>query len=71
MTRQVALADRTYSRLRRARRDGESFSAAIERLLEGAAKEPLSFPGTRRSRIVAAARMKQVRADRDRSCVDA
>ena len=35
MTKQVALSERAYRRLRAARREGESFSQAIERLLRG------------------------------------
>src|ERR1041384_7233484 len=43
MTKQVALSDHAYARLRRQRLPGESFSAAIERLIEHQAKDPLSF----------------------------
>ncbi|MEK6985024.1 MAG: antitoxin VapB family protein [Candidatus Thermoplasmatota archaeon] len=42
MTRQVALAESTYARLRRSRHPGESFSKAIDRLLDGA-KDPMGF----------------------------
>ncbi len=42
MTKQVALAEATYARLRRNRRPGESFSMAIERLLDQA-KDPTRF----------------------------
>jgi predicted CopG family antitoxin len=43
MTRQVALADATYDRLKRRKRAGESFSQVIERLLAGEPKDPLGF----------------------------
>lgn len=42
MTKQVALADATYARLKRAKRPGESFSQAIERMLDQV-KDPLGF----------------------------
>lgn len=72
MTKQVALADRTYERLRRSRRPGESFSQAIERLLAGQAKDPLSFSKrVPKSPLDATAWRKQIEADRDSTRVDA
>lgn len=43
MTKQVSLSDRAYARLRRCRLEGESFSAAVERLIEAQARDPLRF----------------------------
>ena len=70
MTKQVAFADRTYERLKSARREGESFSETVERLLDSS-KDPLSFLRSTRSRIDATRRLKAIRADRDASRVDA
>jgi predicted CopG family antitoxin len=71
VTKQVALADRTYARLRGTRHPGESFSDVIERLLDTFAKDPLSFPKSTRSRTNPEARLERIRADRDDSTVDA
>jgi predicted CopG family antitoxin len=43
VTKQVALAESTYLRLRGNRRPGESFSAAIDRLLDNQPKDPMRF----------------------------
>lgn len=70
MTKQVALADQTYARLREARLEGESFSDAIERLLDHA-KDPLGFLKARPSRTDPDAWLEAIRADREDSTVDA
>ena len=70
MTRQVALADKTYARLRSARRDDESFSETIERLLDSA-KDPLSFLDGVKSKTDPDVWLDSIRADRDDSTVDA
>ncbi|MHB8632933.1 MAG: antitoxin VapB family protein [Thermoplasmatota archaeon] len=46
MTRQVSLAEATYARLRRNRRADESFSKAIDRLLDAQMKDPMAFAGS-------------------------
>jgi predicted CopG family antitoxin len=72
MTKQVALADMTYERLRKRRRKGESFSDVIERLLTEGPKDPLSFVmRVPRSRTPAKERLAQIEADRDSTQVDA
>jgi predicted CopG family antitoxin len=43
MAKQVALSDRAYARLRRNRIEGESFSDAVERLMDSQPKDPLRF----------------------------
>jgi predicted CopG family antitoxin len=43
VTKQVALSDRAYARLRRSRLKGESFSDTVERLLDSQARDPLRF----------------------------
>jgi len=71
MTKQVALADATYERLRRSRLPEESFSEAIERLLDQA-KDPLSFADrVPQPRVSAKERLRQIEADRDATRVDA
>lgn len=71
MTKQVALADRTYTRLKGSRRPGESFSAAIERLLAQVAKDPSTFLDTPRSRADPDAWIARIEADRDDATVEA
>jgi predicted CopG family antitoxin len=71
VTKQVALADSTYARLKRSRHPGESFSDAIERLLDRA-KDPMTFADrVPRSRVGAKDRLAQIEADRDATRVDA
>ncbi|MEA3200622.1 MAG: putative antitoxin [Thermoplasmata archaeon] len=71
MTKQVALADATYERLRSHKQPGESFSEVIERLLSGQ-RDPLSFPqAAPRSRVPARERLAQVEADRKATRMDA
>jgi len=70
MTKQVALADRTYDRLKRSRRSGESFSEAIERLL-ARAKDPVSFLDAPSSRTDPDAWIADIETDRDDATVDA
>lgn len=70
MTKQVALADRTYQRLRAARQPDESFSDAIERLLD-AVKDPMGFLAAKPSRVDPTAWIAAVEADRDDATVDA
>lgn len=70
MTKQVALADTTYARLRAARHEGESFSDAIERLLSNS-KDPMRF-----LKIGASARdpdewIAEIEAERDETTTDA
>lgn len=72
MTKQVALADATYERLKRHRRPDESFSEAIERLLDQQAKDPLAFPDrVPKAGLSAKEWLAQVEADRDATRVDA
>lgn len=72
MTKQVALAERTYQRLKENRRPGESFSKAIERLLDKQAKDPLSFTrGLPKPEIDPEEWLQEIEADRDASRVDA
>lgn len=70
MTKQVALADATYAKLRAARHEGESFSDAIERLLRNN-KDPMSFLRTPRSSADPDAWLAQIKADRDDTLTDA
>lgn len=70
MTKQVALADRTYTRLKRHRRPDESFSEVIERLLDQA-KDPESFLRAPRSRTDPDAWIARLEADRDDATVEA
>lgn len=71
MTKQVALANVTYDRLRRRRLEGESFSQAIDRLLDGA-KDPLGFAArVPKSSIPAAERLRQIEEDRNNTWTDA
>jgi predicted CopG family antitoxin len=44
-SRTVALQDSTYERLKAARRQGESFTEAVDRLLEGKEPSLLDFVG--------------------------
>lgn len=71
MTHQVALANPTYARLKAARRPGESFSRAIERLLDES-KDPLSFirspPGKRW--LSTKEHLRLIEQDRDADTVD-
>ncbi len=70
VTHQVALANPTYARLRAARRAGESFSQAIERLLDGT-KDPMSFVrDPPKSRIPAEERLRLIKEERDADRVD-
>lgn len=72
MTKQVALADATYDRLRRVRRPGESFSQAIERLLADRAKDPEAFPKrVPKSPLATREWLRRIEADRDGGRVDA
>lgn len=72
MTKQVALADATYERLRRSRLPGESFSEAIERLLAGQAKNPTAFPKrVPKASIDPDEWEAQIEADREATRVDA
>lgn len=71
MTRQVALADRTYERLKRSRHHDESFSEAIERLMDVAAKDPWSFVAAGRSKLDPDEWIRRVEADRDNAMVPA
>lgn len=72
MTRQVSLAEATYARLKRNRRAGESFSKAIERLLDQEAKDPMGFvERVPRARISAKKWLRQIEADRDATRVPA
>lgn len=71
MTKQVALANRTYERLKSRRRPGESFSAAIERLLEDSPKNPLTFLDAPRSRTNPDEWIARIEADRDDATVEA
>lgn len=71
MTKQVSLADRTYQRLKRNRRPNESFSAAIERLLDEASKDPMTFLAATRSRTDPEEWLARIEADRDDATVPA
>lgn len=72
MTKQVALADRTYERLRRSRHPGESFSQTIERLLSKQQKDPMGFPKrVPKSPLRHDEWLEQVQADREASRQDA
>lgn len=55
MTRQVSLSEDAYSALRREKREAESFSQAVMRLLataRRAEKDPMKFVGRRRRRVI-------------------
>ena len=70
MTKKVALAETTYARLRRSRHPGESFSKAIERLLDGA-KDPMGFVDRLPKRALSqAAHLRMIEEDRDTTWVD-
>ena len=74
VTKQVALANETYKRLRQNRRTNESFSQAIDRLLDGDAKDPMRFVRERTRpvpRISADERIRLIEEDRNRSWVKA
>lgn len=72
MTKQVALADGTYDRLKRSRLPGESFSEAIERLLDQHPKDPLAFAKrVPKSPISSKDHLRQIEADRDATRMDA
>ena len=71
MTRQVALAERTYARLKRSRRPDESFSQAIERLLDSTRKDPWRFVSGSRSKLDPDDWIKRIEADRDDARVPA
>jgi predicted CopG family antitoxin len=71
MTKQVALADATYARLKARKQAGESFSQVIERLMH-AKKDPMAFVGHRHKPLYpAAARLRMIEEDRDTGWVDA
>lgn len=71
MTKQVALADATYAKLRAARHEGESFSDAIERLLRGN-KDPRSFgKNLPPRRMSPEAHLRMIEQDRDSTTTDA
>lgn len=71
MTRQVALAEKTYERLKRRKLPGESFSQTIERLLEGRPKDPLRFLEAAPSHLDPDEWIRRIEADRDNATVDA
>lgn len=72
MTRQVALADDTYERLKANKKPGESFSQTIERLLDTQPKDPLSFPDrVPKSPLEAEERLRRIEEDREDTRVDA
>lgn len=72
VTKPVALADNTYDRLKRRKRPGESFSAAIERLMSNQRKDPLEFVRlVPKSKISAGKRLAEIEADREASWEDA
>lgn len=70
MTKQVALADATYARLKAAKHPGESFSETIERLLR-ANKDPLGFLGSPRSRRNAKEWIAELEEERNETITDA
>lgn len=71
MTKQVALADATYKRLRALKRGGESFSQTIERLADAQAKDPLSILRDLPNHpVVAATRLRRLEEDRDSSWME-
>jgi len=65
MTRQVALSETAYARLRAQRRDNESFSDAIERLIDGQARTPMDFVKGLRPPIDPKVWLAQVEEDRE------
>jgi predicted CopG family antitoxin len=72
VTKQVALANKTYDRLRRAKAKDESFSAAIERLLEAAPKDPLeAMRRMPKALLEAEAWIRQIEEERESTRQDA
>ena len=65
MTRQVALSEATYARLRRQRKPAESFSQAIERLIDNQVKTPLDFVEGLAPPIPPKKWLEQIEADRE------
>jgi len=70
VTKQVALADATYARLRAAKHPGESFSEAIERLLRSN-NDPRGFATSARPARSAKERIAELERERDETITDA
>lgn len=68
MTRQVSLSEDAYRRLREEKREAESFSKTILRLLRAAkGKDPFVFTQRKRRHVLSAKEhLALVEADRDR-----
>jgi predicted CopG family antitoxin len=70
VTKQVAFANTTYKRLRRERRPGESFSQAVDRLLDSRPKDPKAFLKGLRPPVDPKKWLAEVEASRDADRMD-